>query len=367
MRISIPKPQLLKHLQMVEHAVNDRSTLPILSNVLVQADDKEIVLTATDLDVGIQCRFPLGNASVQGAVALPARRLTTIIRELPDDEVVVEAKKNHTAIVNCGSSSFRIPGLPPEDFPMLPQSEPEQGISVPQATLRRLIEQTAYGMSVEETRFILNGTLLIAEADGLTLVATDGRRLAVAKAPVGTKVKQSLQVVIPAKTIRELNRLLEADNTEEVSITPLKDNQLMFRFGPVTMMTRLIEGQFPQYDKVIPPASKQAFSCDRHLLGQAIRRASLMTTATSQAVMFELSPDKLVVSKESQEVGSAREELPVEYDGELMTIAFNPEFWLDVFKTMSSDKVRVEVSGQDKPAVIREPDFLYLVLPMRIS
>ena len=367
MKITLPQAQLLKHLQMVEHAVNDRSTLPILSNVLMQTEGDDLVLTATDLDVGIQCRFPITSPAAAGSVALPARRLTTIIRELPDDTVTLEAKKNHTAIVNCGSSSFRIPGLPPEDFPMLPPLDAEQGVVIPQGKFKRLIERTLYAMSLEESRFILNGAYLIADGSGLTVVATDGRRLAVAKSPVTTAGKAGFQVVVPAKTIRELSRLLHDGAPDDVTLTPLKDNQLMFRFGPIRMMTRLIEGQFPQYEKVIPPPSKQIFAANRLLLTQAIRRASLMTTATSQAVVFELGENKLIVSKESQDVGSAREEISVNYNGEPMTIAFNPEFWLEVFKTMDDDDVRVEVSGADKPAVIREPDFVYIVLPMRIS
>ncbi len=367
MKITLPQTQFLKHLQMVEHAVNDRSTLPILSNVLLQTDGDDLVLTATDLDVGIQCRFPITSPVAVGAVALPARKLTTIMRELPDESVTIEAKKNHTAIVNCGTSSFRIPGLPPEDFPVLPAVDAEQGVSIPQGKFKRLLERTVYAMSLEESRFILNGTYLIVEEGALTVVATDGRRLAVAKSAVSGQSKAAFQLVVPAKTIRELGRLLHDGAPDEVLIAPLKDNQLMFKFGPIRMMTRLIEGQFPQYEKVIPPASKHAFTANRTLLTQAIRRVSLMTTATSQAVVFELSQNRLVVSKESQEVGSAREELTVGYGGEPLTIAFNPEFWLEVFKTMETEEIRIEVSGADRPAVIREPEFVYIVLPMRIS
>ncbi|HEX9779681.1 MAG TPA: DNA polymerase III subunit beta [bacterium] len=367
MRISLPQPQLLRHLQMVEHAVNDRSTLPILSNVLVQVEGNEVVLTATDLDVGIQCRFPLGQAAAPGAVALPARKLTTIIRELPEEVVQLEAKKNHTATVNCGRSNFRIPGLPPEDFPVLPVAESGAWCAISQGTLKALLDRTMYAMSLEETRFILNGTLCIAEKDTLKLVATDGRRLAIASGALVKAAPEPFQVVVPAKAVKELSRLLDRAEPGEVELAPLKDNQFMFKFGGATLMTRLIDGQFPQYDKVVPPATKQAFSCRRELLANAVRRASLMTTATSQAVVFELSENLLVVSKESPEVGSAREEIQVSYGGEAMTVAFNPEFWLDVLKVLDGDEVKIEVGGADRPAVIREPEFTYIVLPMRIS
>ncbi len=366
MRLTIPQPQLLKNLQMVEHVVNDRSTLPILANVLLQTTDKELTLTTTDLDVGIQCRFPLTQPIEQGAVALPARKLTTIIRELPDEPVTLEAKKNHTAILNCGPSSFRVPGLPPEDFPVLPTQESGAGGELAQEELKQVILHTAYAMSMEEARFILNGALLSAQKNTLTMVATDGRRLAVSSVGLHSPITQGFNLVIPAKTVRELGRLLEGESREAVKIAPLKDNQLMFQFGHVTMLTRLLDGQFPPYEKVIPASSKNTVTCDRQLLANAVRRASLMTTATSQAIVFELSPNKLIVSKESPELGSAREELPVAYRGEAMTVAFNPEFWLDVFKAMTSSDVTIELSGPDRPAVIRQPEFTYVVLPMKV-
>ena len=367
MRMTIPQAQLLKTLQIVERAVNDRSTLPILANILLETKDNELTLTATDLDVGIRCRFPLTSPVEQGSVTLPARKLTTVIRELSDETVTLEAKKNHTATVNCGTSSFRIPGLPAEDFPVLPVASQEDGIVVPQGALKSMIAQTAHAMSMEETRFILNGALLAAQKNELIMVATDGRRLAVARTPAAHDAKASFQAVIPAKTIRELGRLLQDDDAEDAVIAPLKDNQLLIRFGPVTVMTRLIEGQFPQYEKVIPAFAKTGLTCDRQTLINAVRRASLMTTAASQAVLFELTANRLVVSKESAELGSAREEMPVTYIGQPMTVAFNPEFWLDALKTLDIAEVTVELSGPDRPAVIRQPDFTYLVLPMKVS
>ena len=366
MRITIPKPQLLKNLQIVEHVVNDRSTLPILANVLLQTNDQELILTATDLDVGIQCRFPLTQPTEKGAVALPARKLTTIIRELPDELVVLEAKKNSTTTVQCGSSSFRIPGLPAEDFPVLPSPDASERLIIPQAVLKSLITQTTYAMSIEETRFILNGALLTTEKGELIGVATDGRRLAIASAPLSEPPKRSFQAVIPAKTVRELGRLLE-ESAEDATIIPLKDNQLAICFGGITIITRLVEGQFPAYKKVVPAPTKQTLTCQRTVLANGIRRASLMTTAASQAVVFELSKNHLIVSKESAELGSAREELPVTYVGEGMTVAFNPEFWLDVLKTIETDEVTIELSGPERPAVIRQTGFTYVVLPMKVA
>lgn len=367
MRLTISQEQFLKKLQMVEHAVNDRSALPILANILLQTTETELMLTATDLDVGIQCRFPLSQPVEQGAVTLPARKLTTIVRELPPETITLEAKKNHTATLHCGQSNFRIPGLPAEDFPVLPPPETNVKLSIPQGVLKALITQTAYAMSMEETRFILNGTLFLTQKDVLTLVSTDGRRLAVASSPLNETVSEPLQVVIPAKTVRELGRLLESESPEDVIIAPLKENQLTFQFGFITVITRLIEGQFPQYEKVIPSQAKQSFTCNRQALFNALRRASLMTSATSQAVLFELQKGKIVVSKESPELGSAHDEVEVQYQGEPISIAFNPEFWLDVLKILDTEQVTIEVVGSDKPAVIRQPGFTYLVLPMRLN
>ncbi|MBI3087994.1 MAG: DNA polymerase III subunit beta, partial [Candidatus Omnitrophica bacterium] len=332
-----------------------------------------LVLTATDLDVGVQYHLPLLNQPERGAVTIPARRLTTIVRELPEEPITLEAKTNHTTILECGTSRFRIPGLPAEDFPTFPPLEHAEAITIPQPTLRGLITRTAFAMSMEETRFILNGTLVRLQPQALTLVATDGRRLAVASAPAPTAVggagghPKDASLVVPAKTIRELGRLLQDEEEEPVTVAPLKDNQLLFRFGSVTVITRLIEGQFPQYDSVIPAPSKTTVTCSRQLLMSAVRRVSLMTTAASQAVVFELAKGQLVISKESPEFGSAREELTAMYAGEPMTVAFNPEFWLDALKVLEDETVTIELASPDKPAVIRQPHFLYIVLPMKLA
>ena len=369
MRITLEQPQLLKSLQMIEHAVNDRSALPILANVLLETKEREFVLTATDLDVGVRYQLPSVTIEEPGAVTLPARRLTTIIRELPEESVRIEVKQNYHAVVSCGASRFRLPGLPPEDFPLLPPHDEGDALSLPQAALKTLLQYTMFAMSLEETRFILNGALLKTHDGALTLAATDGRRLAVAtgKETPRSSLGKELSVVVPSKTIRELMRLLQDDGEEPVSISPLKDNQLLFRFGAVTVVTRLIEGQFPPYDSVIPPPSATTVTCPRQLLADAVRRASLMTTATSQAVVFELAKDALIVSKESAELGSAREEVPAAYRGEPMTIAFNPEFWLEALKVLPQEDVAIEVTAPDKPAVIRLPDFVYVVLPMKLA
>lgn len=367
MRLTIPQPQFLQTLQTVEHAVNDRSTLPILTNILLETNEQELVLTATDLDIGIQCRFPLAQPIERGAVALPARKLTTIVRELPEDLVVLEAKKNHLATVNCRTSSFRIPGLPAEDFPALPSASQEHHVRIGQGALKTLVTQTAHAMSTEETRFILNGAFWVVQRQELVMVATDGRRLAVAQSPVQQGGKQAFQAVIPSKTVRELGRLLQHAETEDVTIASLSEHQLAIQFGGVTLITRVVEGQFPQYEKVIPPPSKTTVSCRRDELASAIRRVSLMTSAMSQAVLVELSSGRMVVAKDSPELGSAREELDATYTGEPLTMAFNPEFWLEVLKAMDTDEVMIEVSGPEKPAVIRQPGFTYVVLPMKLG
>ena len=366
MRMIIGQAQLLKGLQLVERAVNDRSALPILANVLLETKGHELVLTATDLDVGVRYQLPLTEQPEPGAATLPARRFTTIVRELPDGLITIEAKNNHTILLDCETSHFRIPGLPPEDFPILPPPTQEQPISIPQPHLKTLITHTAFAMSMEETRFILNGALLKTHEGTLALVATDGRRLAFATAP-HSKHTHELAVVIPAKTIRELGRLLQEDGDEPVTIAAIKDNQLLFQFGAVTIITRLIEGQFPDYERVIASPSNTTLTCARQLLVNAVRRASLMTTAASQAVVFELAKGRLVVSKESAELGSAREELPATYRGEPMTIAFNPEFWLDALKVLEVEDVTIELVSPEKPAVIRLPQLLYVVLPMKLA
>ena len=366
MRLSIPQPTLLKSLQVVERAVNDRSALPILGNVLFEVKDNILLLTGTDLDVGIRFQTSLREETASGSITLPARRLSSLVRELPDESVVIEAKKNFAATISCGTSHFRIQGLPPEDFPIFPVLEREGTITVPSALLSELVVHTAFAMSMEETRFILNGTLLKVQGSTLSMAATDGRRLAVASGDLGAPARD-FSVVVPAKTVRELSRLLQDTIEPSVSIAPLKDNQLLFEFGDVAIITRLIDGQFPPYESVIPAPSSTTLTCNRQFLIGAIKRVSLMTTATSQAVVFEIGKETLAVSKESPELGSAREEVPIHYNGEPMSLAFNPEFWLDVLKVLHVEDVTIELSAPDKPAVVRLPQLLYIVLPMKLS
>ena len=204
MRVTIEQPQLLKSLQAVERAINERSSLPILSNILLETGEHELVVTATDLDVGVQCRLPLSAPIEPGAVTLPAKRFTTMIRELPFEPVTLEAKKNHATHVVCGSTQFRVQGLPPEDFPVFPAFEFEQSLTIAQPLLKALITRTSFAMSLEETRFILNGTLLSYRDGILTMVATDGRRLAQASAAADGGSAGPFQMVLPAKTVREL-------------------------------------------------------------------------------------------------------------------------------------------------------------------
>jgi len=367
MRIAIDQPRFLKSLQMVERAINDRSTLPILAHILLEAQGNHLILTATDLDVGVRYQLPLTTQPEQGAVTLPARRLSAIIRELPEEPINLEVRKNHVTTLTCGQSHFRLPGLPPEDFPIFPTIEQQAVFTTTQTTLKNLVTQTAFAMSIEETRFVLNGTLFRIHNSILSLVATDGRRLAIASTKEIKAPQEALAAIVPAKTVRELGRLLQDEEDDPVSIAPLKDNQLLFQFGEATIMTRLVEGQFPQYESVIPPPSPITVRCSRQRLMSAIRRVSLMTTATSQAVIFELAKDRIVISKESPELGSAREELPALYTGEPMTIAFNPEFWLDVLNVLEADEVTIEVTAPEKPAIIRLPQLLYIVLPMKLA
>jgi DNA polymerase-3 subunit beta len=374
MKMAVEQAQLLKSLQMIEHAVSDRSAIPILANVLLETKGNELVLTATDLDVGIQYRLPLREKPEDGAVTIPARRLASIVRELPEEPIAIEARKNHAITLVCGTSQFRIPGLPPEDFPTLPSFEQTNHATLSQTTLKALLTHTAFAMSLEETRFILNGALLKIHDGTLTVVATDGRRLALASAQTGGGQGQSYAAVIPAKAVRELSRLLQEEESL-VTIAPLKDNQLLFQFGEAVIITRLIEGQFPQYEGVIPAPTGTTLTCNQQLLASAIRRASLMTTAASSAVVFELAKERVVISKESAELGSAREEVPARYTGQPMTIAFNPEFWLDALKVLDVGEITIELSTPEKPAVVRLSNgtqagleqFLYLVLPMKLA
>jgi len=364
MKAVVPQEQLLKSIQVVERGVSERSTLPILSHMLVAGEPGQLVLSATDLDLGLTCRCP---AAVEeaGAIAIPARRFGDVMKELPNEEVTLQTKKNNTITIQCGSSFIRMMGLPKEEFPQLPTADGERKVAIPQTTLKEMIQLTTFAMSTEETRYTLNGTLMVLRGNQLTLVATDGRRLAAITRELAHTEPQERRYILPAKTVHELSRLLRDEG--EASLHLLADHQLAFELDGITLISRLIEGEFPNYEKVIPGEVPTKVVLDRQGFMAATRRANLLTTPASPSIRLELAKDRLTIFKESPEIGEVREELPAKYRGHDLTINFNPHYLLDVLKALPTDDVALELASNKLPGVFRLPEYVYIVLPMQTA
>lgn len=370
MKINATKENLLKGIQTVQNAVSSKSTLPILSHVLLEAKKQELRLVATDLEIGVLVGVE-GEVVEEGAITVPARKFSEIVKELPNSELIsISVKKGQSIQIEAGKSYFRLMGLAKEDFPQLPEfpSTAQKNtnlLTLPQKSLKNMIQLTSFAMSHDETRYVLNGLLFSFKDRGLRLVATDGRRLAVVEREVLESGNFRKDVILPMKTIQELGRNL---GEEGEVIFCFRENQIQINLGRVTITSRLIEGEYPNYEQVIPKKTKEEVRIGTQNLLQAARRASILTNQESQSIKLNLIKDKLIITKSTPELGEVREELDVEYKGGDLAIGFNPGFLIDVLKNVVEDDIRFGFIDPEKPAVIRSgEDYTYVVLPMQVS
>ncbi len=364
MKIEISKGTLLQGLQAVQNVVSVRTTLPILSNVLVQADKQGLMLTTTDLDVSVQCRIE-AKVHKTGATTLPVRRLSSIVRELPESEIEIEVDDKDTASVKCGSSFYRIMGLSEEEFPPVAKAEGKHVYVVEQSRFQDMLRKTAYAASTDETRFVLNGVLLSFKGGNLVMVATDGRRLAMVEHEVEFPPEAELDMVLPAKVASELMHTLGEKG--EINISA-REGRVMFEFGNITVTSKLIDAVYPNYRQVIPASCEQRVMVERETLLTALKRVSLVMTDKSAATRLTFGKNKLVVSLTAADVGEARETLPIKYAGPEITVAFNAEFMMDPLRNLDSDEISIELTDELSPGLIRcETPFVYVLMPMRIA
>ncbi len=363
MRFKVEKDVLINAIQTVQNVVSSRPTLPILSNILMETQPNGVRLTATDLDIGISCVIPV-DIIEQGAITVPAKRFSDIIKEFPSETLNVTTKKNNLVIIDSEVCQFKIMGMPKEEFPKLPEFKDTKAIKIEQQKLKQMLGLTSFAVSFDETRYILNGILFKISKNNMILVSTDGKRLAIAEKKLLVEVDVDLSVIVPTKTVHELNRNLK-DNGELLLM--VGNNQLLFDLGEVVILSRLIEGEFPDYKQVIPPHSENVMKVDRSQLLLAVRRAALLSTPDYQAVKLEVFKNKLVISKSTPDVGESREELNVEYAGKELVIGFNPGYLGDVLKNLDEQTVSMELSDSEKPGVIRTSGYVYIILPMRLN
>ncbi len=364
MKIESDKSVLLKGVTAVQNTISTRSALPILSNILLETTSNGLNIVGTDLDIGIIATIPI-SAPIAGSITVPAKRFMDIIKELPDSKVTISVKKNNMVHIVCENAQFKIMGIPKDEFPKLPELKDKDTVKISQPLFKNMLDMTAFAMSRDETRYILNGVHILIKKNMMRMVATDGRRLALIEREIGLEKNIEKNLIIPTKTVQELLRNLKDEGELLVSFG---ENQVMFNLGDIVIISRLIEGEFPHYEQVIPKEVKDKIVVDREKFLFAARRASLLTTLDSQAIKIDVEKNKMVVSKNSPDIGEAREEIDVNYEGSPLSIGFNPHYIMDVLKSVGEETVGFEIQDPEKPGVIRtKGKYVYVVLPMQLA
>jgi len=364
MKFNVAKDKLLDGLQTVQNIVSTRTTLPILSNVLIRAEDGVLRFTTNDLDVGMSCTV---EAKVEkgGGTTLPARRLASIVKELPAADVEVEVDSKNIASIRCGQSFFKMMGLAEEEFPALPKLADAKVFTLRQKELKDAMRKTAFAISTDETRYVLNGILFSFKEGKLTMVATDGRRLALVDLELEFPRGQEVDVIVPSKCVTELQRLLGEEGEIKMNVG---ENQVGFDVNGKVLVSKLIEGNYPNYKQVIPPEAKERVTIERELLLTAVRRVSLLSSDKSNSVKLIFTKNNLEITANTPEVGEAHESLAVNFKGKEMSIAFNPGFLQDPLRNLTDDEVHIDLIDEMSPGVIKiGTPFLYVLMPMRIS
>ncbi len=366
MEILVRRNDLVKELHLVQGIVERKNSIPILSNVLVEADGDRLRISATDLDVSLRCGCG-AQVVKEGAVTLGAKKLYEIARSLPESDVRLEVQPDAWAKIECERVVFRMAGLPREDFPTLPDGKGGKSIEIPAQVLQGLIQRTGFAITAEDARYYLAGALLILEQDHAAMVATDGHRLAYARAASEQKVSEAVKVLVPRKAIVELGRLIEG---EETVAFQRSEGHLLFSAGGRTMASKLIEAQFPAYEKVITVTGDKKLNLGREALQSAIRRVSLLSSERNRAIKVSLADGRLELSASSPELGEAKESLPIEYEGEGVEVGFNAQYLLDFLSAVGGEEIVLELRDAESQGLLHpsgdEPEnYRYVVMPMR--
>jgi len=366
MDFTVQKAVLLNGIQIVQNGITQKSSLPILSNVLLEVSEDKLKLITTDLDIGICATIPV-SVTQKGTITAPANKFFEIIKALPDEgEINISLKKNNSITVKSGKVQFKIIGLPVDDFPQLPLFKGKDLITLDQKEFKNILNLIDFAISKDNTRYILNGVLFTIKEDKIDIVATDGRRLAVANKKLSTKTSLEKNVVIPMKTVQEVKRLL--GDKEDIKIQ-FGDNQIKFSFADSFIISRLIEGEFPDYKKVIPTKSKTEVKIKKEEFLDATRRASIFTDQESQAIKLNIQKKCMIISKNTPNLGESKEQIDIDYSGDdTIEIGFNPIYLIDILKNLTQEEIIFEISDSTKSGVIRLGNkYIYVVLPMQLN
>jgi DNA polymerase-3 subunit beta len=371
MELVVRKTDLLRELQLFQGIVERKNTIPILANVLIEADGDQVKLLATDLEVGLRSRCAASVAK-GGSLTLPAKKLYEIIKALPDTDVRIEENKSGVKVAADRFDS-RMQTLPREDFPSLPEASGTYSATLPRDVLKQMVAKTQFAITGEDTRYFLNGALFIQRPDSMSLVSTDGHRLALItvnrEKQKGKGKEDEERVILPRKTLLELGRLL-AEGEGDIQYER-GENHLFFDIGGRLLISRMIDGQFPAFERVIPKSNDKRVEFDRDRLTSAVKRVALLSNERSRAVKFQIDKGKVEIASSSPEFGEAKEAIIVDYDAAPVTICFNAQYVLDFLAVVETDSVGLEFKDEMSQAVMKPVgaenyEYTYVIMPMRV-
>ncbi len=351
-------------LSILQNVVGSNTTLPILSNIFIESSDKkELKLTSTNLEVGVQFNIDT-DVNETGTCTLPGKKFFEITREIVGDKVEVEISSDYIGVIKSGNAVYRLMGMSAEEFPRLPRLDKVHSIKLTENMFKEVLKKTAYAISTDEARYVLNGVYLIISKGELIVVATDGRRLSKVKKSTDIDPNLEVGVIVPAKTVHELIRILNGEKEIEILFS---ETHVGFKREQMLMISRLIEGKFPNYSQVIPKKSKEKVEIDREEFISLIKRVSLIATGKSNLVKFRFNDGSLTLTASNPEVGEAKDDISIDYKGEDFSIAFNPEYVIDALKTLDDEKITFGFSEPTLPGVIScGEDFVYVIMPMKL-
>jgi len=369
MNLSIAKDQIIHGLQAVQNIVGTPTTLPILSNVLLRTEENLLEFTATDLDVTITCAVE-ANVKKKGATTVPVKKLFGIVRELASPEIEMEVDEKNACSIRAGASFYKIHGLSADEFPPIQKFKENKKIVLPQEKVRSMLKKTSFAISTDESRYVLNGIFISLKEHKMTMVATDGRRLALVDEEVDIPESSQGEFIIPTKAVNELSRLLQDKGELEMKFT---ENQVAFTLKDekgfsILIISKLVEGNYPNYRQVIPGETKERIALPREEFLAALKRAQIMTSDKANSVKMAFTKNNLAITANSPEVGEARETMAVNYKGKDLAIAFNPAYMIEPLNALTEDEVFIELIDELSPGVLKiNGPFLYVVMPMRLS
>lgn len=375
MKFKINRDHFSNGLQQVLNIVGSRSTMPILNNVFIEAKEGYIMLTTTNLDLGIRCQIK-ADVITQGNTTLPVRKLATIVRELPKEEVHVEVGENNLAQINSGGSIFKIMGIASDEFPPLPTFENRNVFELSQTDIVSMLKSVSYAQSNDENRYILNGVYFKFENEKLTLVATDGRRLALTAVDLVTGDDNIGSLILPAKTVAELERLMGKGEKVKIAFDDLQaafeinldDSGDSGLVNHLYLVSKVVEGNYPNYQQVIPKETEHRVKIERELMLDCVHRAALVTSDKSNSVKLKMSQNLLEISAASPEYGESHESMAIAYDGPEVQVSFNPHFLMEPLKALTKDELFFEFKDHLSPGTYKTLDnFICVVMPLRLN